>query len=437
VLSSSKSNHIDGCIGGVSTISVPLIITSIIAEANPVSTLFASCSSSSSLFTSSSSSISSSTESSSQSPSQQSSVSSFNPVIIPTTILVTTTPSPTVITEEASSTLDNGVVTVITVTTTSTPPPTVVLLSTSIFVLQPTASHSQGSKSSSAIAPIVGGAAGGFSCLIIAVVAIWFILCVLVTLPQSEHLSRSLSRRKCRRSSEEEDDIVFPYPVTRDRGHAQHLDLSHEPKPYVYGLVGHSSHDGAVMAPRSSFSHSRASDGRPDSATALIGEPSGLTSMAMATGAGGLLSSAPSAQSKGEAGRQVSHSPISYLPPGAAAPSTYLDSSSGSGGPPPGSSRYPLQVVNPPSSIRSSFPAEMAEGSSAKAPLVVSEGGGQSARAEKKSAPPPSHEGGIVIHMDGGRLPVSDDGGMASGSGSKTLAQPEVSNSDAPPAYVA
>jgi hypothetical protein len=151
--------------------------------------------------------------------------------------------------------------------------------------------------------------------------------------------------------------------------------------------------------------------------------------MAMATGAGALLSSGD--QSKGEVGRQASHSSISPLPPGAAAPSTYLDSSSGSGGPPPGSSRYPLQVVNPPSSIRSSFPAEMVDGSSssAKAPLSV--------RAEQKSAPPPLHEGDIVIHMDGRRLPLSDHGGLASGSGSKTLAQPEVSHSDAPPAYEA
>ena len=232
---------------------------------------------------------------------------------------------------------------------------------------------------------------------------------------------------------------MFPYPVTRDRGRAEHLDLSHEPKPYEYGLVGRSTHDGAVMAPRSSLSYSRASDGRPDSATSLIGAPSGFTSMALATGAGGLVSSAPSAQSRGEVGRQPSHSSISHLPPGAAAPGTYLDSGSGSGDPTAGSSRYPLQVVGPPASIRSSFPAEMMDRSSgsAKAPLVVSEGGSQSARAEKKSALPPPNEGDIVVHMDGGRLPVSDHGGLASGSGSKTLIQPGVSNADAPPAYVA
>ncbi len=259
---------------------------------------------------------------------------------------------------------------------------------------------------------------------------------------QSELLSRPLSRRKCRGSSEDDgdDDIVFPYPVTRDRGHAQHLDLSHEPKPYMYGHVGGSTHDAAVMAPRSSPSHSRASDGRPDSATALIGPSSGFASMALATGAGGLLSSVPGAQSRGgEVGRQASHSSTGHLPPGAAAPATYLGSSSGSGST-PGSSRYPPQAVNPPSSILSSFPVEKVDSSNsfAKAPLVVSEGGGQSARAEKKSAPdPPLPEGDIIIHMDGGLLAVPDHGLLASGSGSKTPAQPEVSNSDAPPAYVA
>ncbi|KAH9059987.1 hypothetical protein EDB87DRAFT_650994 [Lactarius vividus] len=410
-VSSTVNTGITVIPGGVSTISGPLIITSIITEVNPISTIFASCSPSSPI----PSSISPS--SSSQTPSQTSSVSSFTP----TTFLVTTTPSLTVVTKEASSTLDNGAVTVITVISTSTPPPSVVALSTSIVA---TPSQSQGSKSSIALAPIVGGAVGGFSFLIIVVVAVWFLL-------------------KCCGSSEGDgdDDIVFPYPVTRDRDHAQHLDLSHEPKPYVYGLVGGSTHGAAVMAPRSSPSLSRASDGRPDSATALIGPSSGFASMAMATGAsaGSLLSSAPGAPSKGgEVGRQTSHGSISQLPPGAAAPSTYLGSSNGSG-PPPGPSRYPLQVVNPPS-IRSSFPVEMvgASNSSVKVPLVVSEGGGQSARAEKKSASGPSlPEGDVIVHTDGGRLPVPGHELLTSGSGSKTPAQPEVSNSDSPPAYVA
>lgn len=238
------------------------------------------------------------------------------------------------------------------------------------------------------------------------VVAIWFIL------------------RKCRRSSEDdEDDVVFPYPVTRDRGHAQQLDLSHEPRPYLYGLVGRPTDEVAAMAPQSSTSHSGASDGRPDSAASLIGGPSVLTSMSMA-GAGGILSSIPGAPSKGgEVGRQTSHSSAGHLPPGAGPPATYLDSSNSGSGSIPGSSRYPLQVDN--------------FNGSSKAPVVVSEGGSHSARVEKKSAPAPLPEDDIIIHMDDGRLPVPSHGLLASGPETKNSVQPEEPNSDAPPAYVA
>ena len=150
----------------------------------------------------------------------------------------------------------------------------------------------------------------------------------------------------------------------------------------------------------------------------------------MASGPGGFVPSG------GQVGRQTSHGSISQLPPGAAAPSTYFDGSSGSGGPTAGSSHYPLQVANPHSSIQSSFRAELAEGSSSsKAPQVTSEGGTQLAQAEKMSASAPLPEGDIVIHMDGGRLPVSDHGVSAPGSGNKT--PPVVlSHSEAPPAYV-
>jgi hypothetical protein len=156
-------------------------------------------------------------------------------------------------------------------------------------------------------------------------------------------------------------------------------------------------------------------------------------------GAGGILSSNHGAPSKGgEVGRQTSHSSAGHLPPGAGAPATYLGSSSSGSGSIPGSGRYPLQVANPPS-IRSSFPAEMVDNSnsSVKGPLVVSEGGSHSARAEKKSTPAPLPEDDIIIHTDFGRLPVPDHGLLASGSEAKNSAQPEVPNTDAPPAYVA
>jgi len=156
-------------------------------------------------------------------------------------------------------------------------------------------------------------------------------------------------------------------------------------------------------------------------------------------GAGGILSSIPGAQSQGgDVGRQASQSSTGHLPPGAASPATYLGSSSSGSGPIPGSSRYPLQVVGPPS-IRSSFPGETVDSfnSTGKAPLVMSESGGQSVRAEKKSVPPTLPEEDIIMHSDGGRLPVSDHGLLASSSGPKTSVQPEIPHADAPPAYVA
>jgi hypothetical protein len=74
---------------------------------------------------------------------------------------------------------------------------------------------------------------------------------------------------------------VVPYPVTRDRDRTRRLDLTHEPKPHVYGLVGSTAAD-VVVTPRNSpppTSHSRTtSDARPDSVIALIGPSSpGLT----------------------------------------------------------------------------------------------------------------------------------------------------------------
>jgi len=142
--------------------------------------------------------------------------------------------------------------------------------------------------------------------------------------------------------------------------------------------------------------------------------------MTMATGAGVVLTSISETQSA-EVGRQTSHSSISYLPPGAL-PTTYL-TSSGESGPAASSSRYPVPLVNPPNS-------------SGKAPLVISEEGGQ-ARAEKKTTPDPVAGVSMVLLTDGDRLPVSVHGLAAPESGSKATTQPEEPNIDAPPAYVA
>src|SRR5712675_3676829 len=136
-----------------------------------------------------------------------------------------------------------------------------------------------------------------------------------------------LSRKKCRRpnTEREEEEVAFPFPVTRDRDQTRRLDLAKESRPYEYGIVGRSvptSHSPAA-------SQSLTSDGWRDSVAPLIGASSnGLTPMAGSGYNGG--------QAGVDVGRQRSQSSAHQLPPGAAAPvsSPSLDhySQSGSGG---------------------------------------------------------------------------------------------------------
>ena len=151
----SKTSGIDTSIGSVSSVTLPLIITSLITLVNPTSTLFASCPSSSAPITTTTT----------QSPSAQPS-----PTV--TTITITTTPIPFPVTTIQTSTLANGVITVFTTTSTSTPPVSTIISTPAL--------PSQTSKSSSNIAPIAGGAAGGFIFLIGIVALTWFIWCVCV-----------------------------------------------------------------------------------------------------------------------------------------------------------------------------------------------------------------------------------------------------------------
>jgi hypothetical protein len=148
----SKTCGIDTSTGSVSTVTLPLIITSLITLVNPTSTLYASC-------LSSSNPTSTITQSSSPQPSPTA-----------TTITITTTPLPFAVTALQTSTLDNGETTVFTITSTSTPP-------VSTITSTPPLS-SQTSKSSSNIGPIAGGAAGGFIFLIVVVALTWLIWCV-------------------------------------------------------------------------------------------------------------------------------------------------------------------------------------------------------------------------------------------------------------------
>jgi hypothetical protein len=238
---------------------------------------------------------------------------------------------------------------------------------------------------------------------------------------------------------------VFPYPVTRDRDHTRRLDLSHESKPYVYGLVGSTTAE-EVVTPQNSpslTSHSRTASDGP--ANALIGAShSGrMTTVAPASGA---VASTYSAKSRrGEAERQAPRGSASQLPLGAAPPLDHFSLSGGGNGSgtSPGASWLPLQTLNPPlppAPIRSSSGVMPGSNSTTALP-TASERESQLERPEKKPTRDPSSAGGDVsIHADWDRLQAHGRGPSGSGSGSKHSARPQVSIpdvADAPPAYVA
>ncbi|KAI9508457.1 hypothetical protein F5148DRAFT_1355272 [Russula earlei] len=390
--------------GSVSSVTVPVIITNIITIVNPTSTLFASCSSSTTPI--------SSITSSSSSPRQ----------IAPSTYVITTIPAPTVVTSQQTTTI-NGAVTVITITSTSIPPATVVYLTTIVSSVSQTPTSR---SSSSSIGPIAGGAGGGFLAVVVVVITIWYML------------------KKCRKpnADREEDDNVFPYPVTRDRDHTRRLDLSKETRPYEYGLVGRStpaSHSRSGSEPGMiSQSRTGTSNGRPDSVAALIGPSIG----------GGFLPREAVSGGDVQVVRQPSHHLNHPLPPGAAPP----QSQSGGGGSSvsgssatPGPSNRRLQVVNPAlspaSMLAAGYPSGAASGSSS-VPLAVAEPERQKNPAQDDFML--SSSGPLIVHTDGGRLHSSDHRPSASASGPESVpestpaAQPARAApepTDAPPAY--
>ena len=168
--------------GSVSTVTLPLIITTIITSVNQASTLYASCSSSSNLMvTTPISAISQSTTTAPQSSS---------------------TPATSTRTIVQSQTFN--------------------------------------------FAPIVGGALGGFFFLIGVVAITWFIRCILCACPwtKSHPYIFIFARKKCCKSNAviDETDIVIPYPMTRGRNQSNQLGLSNESRPYESGFLGRSTH---------------------------------------------------------------------------------------------------------------------------------------------------------------------------------------------------
>ncbi|KAH9966548.1 hypothetical protein BC827DRAFT_674801 [Russula dissimulans] len=321
------------------------------------------------------------------------------------------------------------------------PTPTLTLFSTSISttilttytVSVQTLPDASPSKSSSNIGPIAGGAAGGFVFLIVVVATIWYIL------------------KKCRKpnTEREEEEVAFPFPVTRDRDQTRRLDLAKESRPYEYGVVGRSvpiSHS----PPMASHTLTSASDGRRDSATPLIGTSSGALTPMPSSG----LMTSNGAQT--DVGRQRSQSSTHHqLPPGAAAPVASLDhySQSGSGGGGGGgggsvsgssisagpSGRRALQVVNPRLSPTPTFgfSPEIVPGSSS---VPMAAPGSEKQRFEVAAQDLSSSSGPVIVHSDGGRVQphdhrpsVSSSGGVPQSNPSALPATPEPT--EAPPAY--
>lgn len=217
---------------------------------------------------------------------------------------------------------------------------------------------------------------------------------------------------------------MFPYPVTRDRDQTRRLDLNKESRPYEHGLVGRSTQ---MTAPGSSPAQS---DGRPDSATDLIGaSTTGLTPMTSASGNIATIHGA-----LGEVRRQS-------LPVGAAPPEHYsysagsISGTSSSTAPAPSNLR-PLQVINSPPIPLSGSSSGGVPGSHS-IPFAVPE---QSAWPEK------SHARGLsssTLSSDtqfqgrDGRPSGSGSGGVLEGTSSAAPGPIPEEPIDAPPAYVA
>ncbi len=241
-----------------------------------------------------------------------------------------------------------------------------------------------------------------------------------------------LSRKKCRKPTgvTEEEDVVFPYPVTRDRDQGRRLDLTKESRPYEHGLVGRSTQ---MRAPGSSPAQSH--DGRPDSSVPLIGASSvGLTPMASAS------ATMYGDQTRvGEVGRQASQ--ISHgLPLGAAPPDRYshsggsVTSASSSVGP-TSPNRRPLQVINSPPSPMPTLPGPSSGAmlGSSSTPYAGHDEK-QSAWSGKTHARNASSSSGAILSNDG-HFQGHDD--RPSGSGPVVPEPITGEPTDAPPAYVA
>ncbi|KAH7929637.1 hypothetical protein BV22DRAFT_1191859 [Leucogyrophana mollusca] len=216
-ISSGDVTQVSTVGGGQSTVQVPVVVTVPVTETQATKTLYGSeCAN-----TQSSQDTGAATPSSSPSTDP----SSSSPPSIATSILSQSTPPPSTFTQAASTTLSDGEVVQTVVYFTSTYAPTDVYIPST--VPNPSLQANQNSGSGTNVAPIVGGVVGGFVGFVALVGALWF-LC------RKRRTWDDIFEKEAFR----DEDELEPHPVLRDRSR---LDMSAEPKPYQYGLVGHVS----------------------------------------------------------------------------------------------------------------------------------------------------------------------------------------------------
>ncbi|KAJ7073930.1 hypothetical protein C8F01DRAFT_4816 [Mycena amicta] len=204
------------------------------------------------------------------------------------------TPPPVTITSQSASTLANGQVTVVTQVITSTPPPSIVYVPPTPSAGQQAQENTDGS-SSSHIGPIVGGVLAGFFGLLGIVLIIWFII-------------------KRRRRWDDIFDQEFPQQPSKR--FSLDADIGTEPKPYYYGLVGHTRSPPPASPSPQSLPHSL-----PQHHLAPLSLPTTVSQPGLS--AGTTMSSRPSTAGS----MRPLHDPPRSPPPGS---SHYHNTSSGS-----------------------------------------------------------------------------------------------------------
>ncbi|KIJ69199.1 hypothetical protein HYDPIDRAFT_105798 [Hydnomerulius pinastri MD-312] len=223
-ISSAEVTQVNTVAGGGQAAQVPIVVTLPITETQPTKTLYADC-----------------TDGAGQSanPTPPPSPSPADNASYTTSFLVESTPPPSTVVEATSTTLSDGSVVETIVTFVSTLPVTGVYEPST--VPNPSLQSDAPQGSGTDVAPIVGGVLGGFLGLIAIVGSLWW-LC---------RRRRSWDDIFEKEAFDDEDPWATPIPVRRERDRSK-LDLSAEPKPYQYGLVGHVVPPAASGSPPSS-----------------------------------------------------------------------------------------------------------------------------------------------------------------------------------------